>query len=86
MSIDGRKTIMARTSSEVADALNATARRLGKSANKYLEECVVRCVAADASKVALANDVHDELVESLAAKANELISLAAGYDQRKKAS
>lgn len=82
---DGKKAIFARIDGGVAEALSKTAARLGTTSTRYVEQAIVRCVAQDADKVALANQQHDAEVERLAAEANKLIALSAGYDARKNA-
>ncbi len=81
-----KRAIFARVDSDVADALSRTAARLGTTGSKYVEQAIVRCVAQDADKVSLANEQHASEVERLAAEANKLIALSAGYDARHKAS
>ena len=80
---DGKKAIFARIDGGVAEALSKTAARLGTTSTRYVEQAIVRCVAQDADRVALANEQHGAEVERLSKAANELVQLAAGHRAQK---
>ena len=67
--------LFSRTSKELHDACTRTARRLGLSAGTYIERCVLRGIAEDADKVALADQEHSEEIARLSREANSLIAL-----------
>lgn len=52
-------------SPEIASAMTKTAAAFGMSGNRYIEEAVVRAIAADAGKVALANTANSDEVARL---------------------
>ena len=81
---DGRKILLSRVEPEIHDAVGRTARRLGQTTSEYIKNALVRAVTADADLVRASNSAHDATVERLAAEANRLIRLSAGYDARKK--
>ena len=77
------KQILTRVQPEIAAALTTTAARLGISANSYVQEAIVRCIAADADRVDSADKKAREEIQRLAASCNELIQLTNRYKDGK---
>lgn len=68
--------LYSRSSAEVVSALASTARRLGVSQSRYIEQAVVRAIAADADKVAASNVEAADEIARLSESANALIALS----------
>lgn len=67
-------------SDEVASAMTKASRALGLSGVAYIEQAIVRAIAADSEKVALANQEASEEIARLSESANDLIALANRHD------
>ena len=80
--MDDRSAQVLRLSAPIKAGLKATAASLAVSQNAYIEDAIQRAIAADAKKVAAANQSAESEILRLSQSAQELVDKVAHFERK----